>query len=74
MKKVNRLMFVLIFTWGLLSVPTKAYAYLDPGSGSYLIQIILAGLLTAGIAIKSFWLQIKIFFTRVFNRHSKPPK
>jgi hypothetical protein len=38
--------------------------YLDPGSGSLLIQLIAAGLLGGiGILLKVFWGRIKAFFT-----------
>lgn len=37
--------------------------YLDPGTGSMLIQILLATLLGAGVAIRIFWRNIKAFFT-----------
>jgi hypothetical protein len=39
-------------------------AYLDPGSGSYLLQLILAGLLGAGFAVRMYWGRIKEFFQR----------
>jgi hypothetical protein len=45
-------------------------AYLDPGSGSYLIQILIAFLLGSAIAIRAFWGRIKAFFVRVFSRKS----
>lgn len=32
-----------------------AYAYLDPGSGSYLFQLLLSGLLAGMFMFKSFW-------------------
>ncbi len=38
--------------------------YLDPGSGSMLIQIFIAAVLGAGVAIRIFWKNIKAFFTR----------
>ena len=40
------------------------FLYVDPGSGSYLIQAIIAVVLGAAFYIKSFWYQIKYFFTR----------
>jgi hypothetical protein len=46
------------------SLLVAEYEYLDPGSGSMLIQIILATLLGAGVAVKIFWRNIKAFFTR----------
>jgi len=43
-------------------------AYLDPGSGSYLIQILIAFLLGSAIAIRAFWGRIKAFFVKLFSR------
>ncbi|HMK05787.1 MAG TPA: hypothetical protein VK489_16415 [Ferruginibacter sp.] len=40
------------------------FLYLDPGSGSYLIQAIIAAILAAGFFIKNFWYKIKSFFTK----------
>lgn len=37
--------------------------YLDPGSGSLLVQLLAAGLLgSIGILVKLFWGRIKAFF------------
>jgi hypothetical protein len=40
------------------------FAYLDPGTGSYLLQMALAGMLGAGYAVRRFWSQIKGLFVR----------
>ncbi len=58
---------------------TPVYAYLDPGSGSYLLQIIIAGLVGGLFTIKTFWFQIKSFFTNIFifskkNKTKAAPK
>jgi hypothetical protein len=45
-------------------------AYLDPGSGSFLIQILLAALLGIGVAIRASWSKIKKFFGK--NKISEP--
>jgi hypothetical protein len=37
-------------------------AYLDPGSGSFLIQILLAALLGIGVAVRASWGKIKKLF------------
>lgn len=37
--------------------------YLDPGSGSFLIQMLLALGLGAGVAIKMYWTKLKSLFT-----------
>ena len=37
-------------------------AYLDPGSGSFLIQLLIAALLGAGIALRASWSKVKRLF------------
>lgn len=39
-----------------------AFAYIDPGSGSMILQGILAAVAGAGVAIAGFWGKIKAFF------------
>jgi len=36
--------------------------YLDPGSGSFLIQLAIAALLGLGVAIRAYWSTIKKWF------------
>jgi hypothetical protein len=38
--------------------------YLDPGSGSFLLQLLIAGLAGLGIAIGSQWSKIKRLLSR----------
>lgn len=38
--------------------------YLDPGTGSYLVQLLIASLLGAGVVIRLFWKQITGLFHR----------
>ena len=35
-------------------------AYLDPGTGSMLLQVILGGIAAVGVAIKLFWHKIRV--------------
>lgn len=37
--------------------------YLDPGSGSFLIQLLLAGALGIGVATRMYWSKIKTLFS-----------
>jgi hypothetical protein len=37
-------------------------AYIDPGSGSYLVQLIIAGILGIAFYFKAIWAAIKSFF------------
>ncbi|MHC4214827.1 MAG: hypothetical protein ACYSWP_15805 [Planctomycetota bacterium] len=43
-------------------------AYIDPGTGSLIIQVLLAALIGAGFAVKIFWTKIKSFFSKVFGK------
>lgn len=54
------------FMWFMTTRPV--YAYLDPGTGSYLFQIGLASLFGILFAIKTFWLQIKTFLANLFGK------
>jgi ATP-dependent Zn protease len=38
--------------------------YIDPGSGSYLIQVIVAGILGAAFYFKSGWNYVKSIFRK----------
>ncbi len=46
-------------------MPTgNAYAYLDPATGSIVLQGIIAGIVGGWFVIKSYWHRIKAFFLR----------
>jgi len=36
--------------------------YIDPGSGSYLVQAIIAAVLGVAFYFKTIWLRIRLFF------------
>ena len=36
-----------------------AFAYLDPGTGSMLLQVILGGVAAVAVAVKLFWYKIR---------------
>jgi hypothetical protein len=40
------------------------FLYIDPSSGSYLIQMLIAGVLGSLFFFKNAWLKVKNFFTR----------
>ena len=41
---------------------TDAVAYLDPGTGSMLLQVILGGIAAVGVAIKLYWHRLRAAF------------
>ena len=44
----------------------KICAYLDPGTGALIFQMIIAGFLGGLFAMKLFWSSIKNFFKKLF--------
>ena len=46
-----------------IALPSAAQAYVDPGTGSFVIQGIIAAVVGAGVAIKLFWGRIKSAIT-----------
>ena len=61
--------FVFCVMFGSLMISEKpAYAYLDPGTGSMIIQAVIAAVAIASVSIGIFWRRLKSFFGRLFGR------
>lgn len=54
-----------------LFIPNIAYAYLDPGSGSIILQAILGFIAAAFTAISFQWNRFKNFLKKIFNKNKK---
>jgi hypothetical protein len=67
MQKKSTIYFVLIFLI-LLNLTSPAYAYLDPGTGSMIIQLVIAGVLGAIFTLKTWWRQILGTIKGIFSR------
>ena len=50
----------------LIAMP--AHAYVDPGTGSMAIQIIIGGIVAAAFMIKTYYYGIKRWIARLFER------
>ena len=60
-----------LIIWILVFLPLPAYAYLDPGSGSIILQAIL-GFLAAVLATASYyWTKLKIFLSKLLKKEKK---
>ena len=51
----------LAFTLTIL-IAQPAFAYIDPGSGSAIMSVIIGFFVAIGVLIKTFWYKIKSFF------------
>jgi hypothetical protein len=49
-----------------------AYAYLDPGTGSMVVQAVIAALAAAGVAFSVFRRKLRSFVTRIFRKGKNP--
>ena len=52
----------------LLNILTTGLAYLDPGSGSFILQLLIAAILGGAFIVKAYWQKIVGFFRSRFSR------
>jgi len=52
----------------VLALLSKPMAYLDPGTGSFLLQLLAAGVLGGLFVLRSSWSKIRNFFLRLMGR------
>lgn len=64
---------VAVGVLALLVMPTDAHAYLDPGTGSLIIQGLLAALFGAAFTIKLYWGRLKAWFAGTPPPAEEPP-
>ena len=58
-----------MFTFGIQTDTMKdILLYIDPGSGSLLLQVLAGGVLAAGMFIKTYWQKVKFVFRKVFKK------
>ncbi len=61
MNSTKKLVAGLVF-FSTIGITTPAYAYLDPGTGSMLVQMLLGGVAGVLVVGKLYWTRIKEFF------------
>ena len=59
-------LFLIIALQVILS--QNAFAYLDPGTGSYIFQVLIAVSIGGLFTVKMYWQKIKIFFSHLFSK------
>jgi len=61
---------IKIIRWTVVGIvvafltPVYALAYIDPGTGSYLIQLLIAAFVAVSFSIKIFWKKIVRLFSK----------
>jgi hypothetical protein len=67
-----RLLCILVVTLSWMFFPHEGHAYLDPGTGSYVLQLLIAFVIGALFAIKVFWRKLLGSIKNLFSRTPKP--
>jgi len=65
---------VALYLVPFILMPTFAYAYLDPGTGSIILQALVAGVVSISVAFSSIRMKIWMFFQALFRTKDKANK
>ncbi len=58
---------VLVSVCMFFGLQTTSYAYLDPGTGSIILQALLGFFAAAGATIVLYWKKLKSFLSKTFK-------
>ena len=62
MRRLRAVTRIIVYSSILyFALATPAYAYIDPGSGSYVLQLLVASLLAGLFAVEVFWSKVRDF-------------
>ena len=58
----------------MLTTEPAAHAYIDPATGSYVLQLLIAGVVGGLFVAKTFWGNVKSRFRNVFSTSREHPE
>ena len=64
----------LFVAFGVFLLVRPAYGYIDPGTGSYVLQTLLAILFALAYTLKIYWAHVRGFSRHVFSRKPRDKK
>ena len=62
---------IVIFFFSFFILTTKAHAYLDPGTGSIILQAVIGACAAFFTSLYIFWAKVKNFYIKVFKKNKK---
>jgi hypothetical protein len=72
--KFNKAVYILLLAAAVPELLAQnAFAYLDPGTGSFVFQALVAAFLGSLFALKTFWGKITAFARGLFTARRPPP-
>ena len=72
MKKI--LIYLISNIIAIFLIVTNAYAYLDPGTGSFILQAIIGFLAALSAGFFYYWTKVKNFFLKFFKKNNNDEK
>jgi len=69
---IPKIQLLTIAAYICLVFTTNAYAYLDPGTGSMMLQLLLGGAAGLVLLVKLYWSKLVGFFKFKKSDESKP--
>ena len=66
--------FSVLYILALIIFPTKAFAYLDPGTGSIILQAILGFIAATVASVSIYWAKFKSLISKLFNKKKENKK
>ena len=72
MKKI--LNYLILNIIAIFLFVTNAYAYLDPGTGSFILQAIIGFLAALSASFLYYWAKVKNFFLKLFKKNNNDEK
>ncbi len=73
MPRLDRLTILALLALLMAAISLPAFAYLDPTSGSMILQAVLGGFAGAAVVLKLYWHRIIGFFGGKKQQHDEPP-
>ena len=67
-KKINHY-FIFLFVYFLFS--NNAHAYLDPGTGSIILQALIAFFAASAAFVSLYWRKVKNYISNLFSKNKK---
>ncbi|MBK22833.1 MAG: hypothetical protein CME70_02415 [Halobacteriovorax sp.] len=55
---------LILFSFFVSLIPASAFAYIDPGTGGIIVQVILGGIGGLILFFKLYWKKVKSFFSK----------
>jgi len=75
MRLSSQILFILLLLHIASAItPPNVIAYLDPGTGSFLMQIVLASVLAFIVSVKLLWKKIRSFLSFFMNTSATKKK